>query len=404
MKKQLVFVFFWMIVNSVTAQAWDGFLGNWNTTFGVMKLEKVEGNQLKGVYMLSQQSCQIEGYLENQGKKFIFTYREPQASGEGYFELAENGLSFSGFWRQKGHSDWQPWKGERFSSNQKSFNGVWKTDYGTMRLIQNKQEIEGVYDPELHATIHGVLSNNRFNFTYQEPNAEGEGWFELTETGNRLKGAWREKGSQQWRKWEGSRILPMPGLKWLVVVEARWETSLEQKEFSFGEMLKSFFARIANVQVRHRYFTDKNSFTKWVQQIAYLPEPVVLSIASHGSVQGITVGQETITGNQISQALRYAANLELLHFSACLMMKEQVPKEIHNNMSNAVHFPISGYSTSVDWSLSAIIEFLYFDMILSRDMSPQLAAKNLLEILPLAGDKALLNQPFPAAGFVLLEP
>ena len=73
-------------------------------------------------------------------------------------------------------------------------------------------------------------------------------------------------------------------------------------------------------------------------------------------------------------------------------------------MSEFVQFPISGYTTSVDWSMSAIIEFLYFDMILSRGMVPKAAAANLLEILPLAGKKTFEPTPFPAAGFVILEP
>ena len=404
MKQRVFFLFFLISIVSFTANAAGDFLGSWNTTFGIMKLESAGENQLKGAYILSQQSCQLDGHLENNGQKFVFTYREPQASGKGYFKLSEDGQSFSGFWREKGHSDWHPWKGERFATKEMNFDGVWKTDYGAMRLIQKDNQIDGVYDPSMNSTIHGTLENNRFNFTYKEPNAEGEGWFQLNEAGNGFKGKWRAKCNTEWTDWQGSRVLPMPGIKWLVIVEARWETALEQHEFSFGDMLKSFFARISNVQVRHRYFTGEKSFTKWVQQIAYLPEPVVLSVASHGSVDGITVGDETISGEKISQALSYAVNLELLHFSACLMMKESVPKVIHEHMSQNVQFPISGYTTAVDWSMSAIIEFLYFDMILSRGMTPKVAANNLLKVIPLAGNTAFENAPFEAAGFVLLEP
>ncbi len=247
MKKQVFLVFFLISISSFAATRSDGFLGSWNTTFGLMKLENSGKSQLKGVYILSQQPCQIEGRLENNGQKFVFTYRESQASGEGYFELSADGKAFSGFWRQKGHSDWQPWKGERFATKEGHFDGVWKTDYGLMRLIQKDADIEGAYDPASNSIIHGSVENERFNFTYKELNTEGEGWFQLNEPGNRFKGEWREKGSSQWSKWEGSRILPMPGLKWLVVVEARWETSLEQKEFSFGDMLKSFFGSVSPV-------------------------------------------------------------------------------------------------------------------------------------------------------------
>lgn len=59
-----------------------------------MKLEKSGNRELKGTYIMGKQPCQIEGKLENNGKKFVFTYRETQASGEGNFELSPDEKKF----------------------------------------------------------------------------------------------------------------------------------------------------------------------------------------------------------------------------------------------------------------------------------------------------------------------
>jgi hypothetical protein len=54
----------------------------------------------------------------------------------------------------------------------------------------------------------------------------------------------------------GVRVAPVPGRKWLVVLEAHYENNLAEQEYSFGQMLKAFFARTPEVQVRHRFFHD----------------------------------------------------------------------------------------------------------------------------------------------------
>ena len=67
-------------------------------------------------------------------------------------------------------------------------------------------------------------------------------------------------------------------------------------------------------------------------------------------------------------------------------------------------FPISGYTTSVDWAGSAILEFTYFDMILSRGMAPADAAEQVRKLIAFAGHKNIDGAAIPAAGFKLLLP
>ena len=45
----------------------------------------------------------------------------------------------------------------------------------------------------------------------------------------------------------GPRVRPQAGRVWLVVLKANWERDLEEEEYSFGVMLRTFFARVPAV-------------------------------------------------------------------------------------------------------------------------------------------------------------
>src|SRR5262249_47111502 len=239
---------------------------------------------------------------------------------------------------------------------------------------------------------------------YREPAAEGEGWFVLAADGRSFAGQWRAKETTKWDAWKGRRAEPVPGRVWLVVVEARWERSLADKEYAFGNMLRAFFARTPNVQVRHRFFTDEASLKRWCGELAYLAEPAILVLATHGSPKGVEVDGKVIGAKAIGECLRHAGNLQLLHFSACQVMKESLAQDIAATAGKSYAFPISGYTTTVDWAASAIIEFTYLDMILSRGMNPRQAADQIGKLLPFSGDKGIPGTVFGGAGFRLHMP
>lgn len=67
-------------------------------------------------------------------------------------------------------------------------------------------------------------------------------------------------------------------------------------------------------------------------------------------------------------------------------------------------FPISGYRTAVDWAGSAVIEFLYFDLIMMRGLTPGAASEQVVKLLPFAGDKWVPGTVIASAGFRLLLP
>ncbi len=378
------------------------FAGSWETTFGQMTLEQ-NGAKVRGTYDIAGVTCSIVGTVE--GPKLTFTYREPDARGEGWFELDADGKSFSGQWRPRGRGAFQPWTGRRVgaSSGRASFDGLFTTRWGRMRLQQIGDAVEGIYGSGGHGRIKGTVEGEVLTFDYEETSDRGSGRFELAPDGSGFSGTWTPEGGAESPGWNGTRVVPVPGRRWLVIIEARWEESLVEREYSFGEMNRAFFARSPNVEVRHRFFSNEAALLNWCAETAYLAEPTVLSIATHGEASGIVVGNETLDTKRMATQLRYAENVSLLHFSACEIMKDRLAKELLTDLGDEVHFPISGYTTSVDWAASAIIEFTYFDLILSREIPPEKAAQRLPKLLPFAGDEQVEGAPFASAGFKIVK-
>ncbi|MBY0555428.1 hypothetical protein K2P97_12925 [bacterium] len=291
------------------------------------------------------------------------------------------------------------------TADQKSFDGVWQTTYGRMRLVNLKaDQIEGVYAYQTLSQIKGSVNKNKITFTYTETNAKGEGWFVLADDGLSFEGEWRQSGLDKWTKWSGKKITASPGINWLIVLEAGWENSLEQKEMSFGDMLKTFFAHNQYVSVRHRYFSDEKTFIRWLNEVIFIPEPVVVTVAAHGMPDGVPVNERTIGAKTIANNLAYATSVKLLHFSSCLIMKENFGKEIIKNLNSKTKFPVSGYKTTVDWIASAVFEFMYFDLILNRDLDVKSASSTVTKLMPFGDSKQISGSPFKSMDFDILLP
>lgn len=382
--------------------AQSGFTGTWSTTFGSMTLTQKE-NRIAGFYLFQGIRCTLEGTVEK--NRFTFTYKEPTAQGIGWFQLSKDGKTFAGKWKPNGTTEWGTWTGARKSADPPKirFAGLWKTTYGKMRLIQSGDQIEGIYGSRGASTIRGTVRGNKLTFLYTEPNAKGEGWFTLAEDGRSMTGQWRVQGSSTWSAWTGARMEPTPGIRWLVVLEARWEKDLNQKEFTFGAMLRTFFARSERIRVRHRIFDSASSLQKWSREVAYLAEPVVLVIATHASVKGLSVDGKDIEPGTIAESLHYCANLQLLHFSACEVLNDKPASDLLQALKHSPAFPISGYASSVDWAASAVIEMTYFDLILMRGLTPTAATKQVEKLLPFSGDRKIPGSVLAPAKFRFLN-
>jgi hypothetical protein len=370
------------------------FAGDWFSTFGPMTLTQ-DGTRVQGTYQMGPEKCTLDGTIQDGVLRFH--YREPSAGGEGRFVLQRHG-KFSGQWRQDGTATWQPWQGER------GFDGLWNSTFGPLRLIQGKDEVHGYYEGLGSSTIEGKLNGRRLEFRYKEPRAQGDGSFELADGGFTFQGHWRPDGAAAFAPWIGQRILPITGLVWLVVLEAYWQRGLGDKEYAFGNMLREFFARVPRVEVRQRFFNNEAGLAKWCRELLFLAEPIALVLATHGTPEGLTAHGELIRAEPITDILRQADNVQVLHFSSCLLMDHGPAGDFARVLRRELRFPISGYTTSVDWAASALIEFTYLDMILARGLDPQTAAKQVTQLIAFAGDQGPADSPYPPAHFSFWQP
>lgn len=364
------------------------FAGQWHTTFGPMSLSRA-GSRVSGTYLQGGVACRISGRLK--GGDLEFTYEEPSERGHGRFRLLRHGC-FAGEYLAEGATGPAPWSGQR------GFDGIWDTSFGRMRLVEEEERVIGFYEVGGGASIEGRTENGRLAMRYREPKISGEGWFKLDPAGAAFAGEWRPDGESRWAEWHGRRIAPVRGLAWLVVLEAHWQRTLADNEYAFGHMLREVFARLPNVCVRQRFFQDEASLLHWCRELLYLPEPAILVVASHGEPEGVSVHGRVIDTPKVIEALRYADTLGLLHFSCCLIAQDAKGALVK------APFPVSGYTTSVDWGQSAMLEFIFLDMILGKGIAPAIAADHLVSLVRFAGDKAPKGSPYAAAGFRFFAP
>jgi hypothetical protein len=376
------------------------FAGEWETSFGHMSLQ-VDGTKVKGTYRIPGWGPnQIKGTVA--GRTWKFTYQEPDATGEGRLTLSSDGDTFDGQWKQQGSKEWFPWSGRRGELAPKDFSGVWKTSFGPMRIIQRDDKIVGCYQfAGSQSELVGTATDAVMKFTYTEFTGDkGVGEFRFQEDGS-FEGTWKSNDGAQKGLWQGTRVLPTPGRSWLVVLEAHWESSLQQPEYSYGDMLRQFFARVPSVAVRHRFFDGKDDFAKWCSELPYIVEPVVFYVSSHGTENGITVGRQLLTGEFMGKQLRYAPQIKLVHLGSCSTMAGSAPAELRKACGADV--PVSGFTKVADWAGSAVIDFSYLDLVLSRRMEPKQAVQQIRKNILFAGEDENLDSAIKSAGLKLVD-
>jgi len=280
------------------------------------------------------------------------------------------------------------------------WQGTWETTYGTVVMTQEGNGVTGFYDMGGTATIDGVArSGGRLEFTYTEPAASGEGWFELSSDSLSFSGMWRPHDSAEWAEWQGARAGAGLQSRWLVVLEVEWQGSMTDSEFSFGRMLEPFFARVEGVEVRHRFFHDCEDLQRFCTEAAALPGDVYLLLACHATDQGLETPDGTITAVQLADALGpFDQRLRLVHMSACLVMRGNFSKSILASLEHPA--VVSGYTESVDWAESAALEMLYLSLILERGEEPADAARAMQRLIR-AG--AASGAPLAETGFTWVE-
>lgn len=284
-----------------------------------------------------------------------------------------------------------------------SFDGVWSSDFGRMRLVVQGSSVEGRYQYVGRATIKGTLRGSLLSFTYAEPGGvTGSGTFVLQPDGNSFTGMWRQDDGKLGGTWQGRRLLPTAHVAYLLVLEVHWEPSADDPDFSFGAMLKQYFTRVPTIQVRHRFIDSVDDVEKWGGDLAFVPEPVFVYFSSHGDDKGLAAPGALIDGETIGRALSWTPNLKLVHFGACGFMGGDQPQRLRRALKQSV--PISGYTLTADWGASAAIDFFYLDLMLARGIDPVQAAGEVGRSILFSSATPVAGSAIKPTGFRLLAP
>lgn len=373
------------------------FAGRWSTAFGELTLTQ-EGPAVEGVYA---GAGRLRGRVS--GRRLEFRYRDASGRGQGWFELALGGQAFTGKWRADGGDAWEVWDGERLAPPP-TLHGLFRTEHGPVRLVRSGDAVRGVYRYDGNpGTLEGTVTGGKLSFRWREGAAEGEGWFE--QAGPALSGGWRAASEVaaggEWHPWRGQHEAP-DGRRWLLVLEAHWEQDLSEPEYAFGAMLRAYFSRFPQVEVRHRRVHDRADLERALGELPFVPGPSLLVISGHGEQGELVAGADLVAPDPVGAALALAPDVLLVHFSACEMMVGDVARRLRAAAGPSAP-PISGYAVPVDWSASAVLEILYFDLVLGRGLSPREAARVVQAELRFAGDGATRGSPLGAARFRLVE-
>ncbi|MBN1150369.1 hypothetical protein JXA84_03995 [candidate division WOR-3 bacterium] len=286
------------------------------------------------------------------------------------------------------------------------FSGRWQTTYGVMILEQEGQKVTGGYFFNGYCPIEGEVNSwGRLVFRYNEPTTSGEGWFELSSDGDSFTGKWREDGKSLWYDWNGCRNgLSLDTSKiWLVVLEAEWQETLDENDYSFGEMLEAFFSRLPDIEVRQRYVHDKDDLRNFCAETAGLDGRVCLLFATHGEKDGLVLRDGIAGAEDIVRVLEPCGNLVLVHFSSCNIMSGEAPDRIINSRDDWPEgFVVSGYLNPVDWAGSAVFEFFYLNLIFEQGLTPREAAKTAEYLFRFSGEETI--DGIDGLGFEWKEP
>jgi hypothetical protein len=284
------------------------------------------------------------------------------------------------------------------------YAGLYETPEGRLRLheVESGFVAGSYFEDEVHGRLTGVVEDGRLRVEWRGEDTQGDGWIALEEEGRAFRGAWRVRGDQTWHDWEGERVLEDAELTWLVVLESDWERELDAPDYAFGEMLEAYFRSNPYVAFRHRRFDNRSGLESLIRQVAHLPERVFLVIAGHGEGGRLKIGRDRISPSALGEMLRDAPNVFGLHLASCESMSEGAPEALLASLGGR-KIPVSGYVESVDWLGGALIDLLYLDLVLNREIPPVDAASFVSRQIVFANADAKDAGLLGRAGFRLLE-
>ena len=80
------------------------------------------------------------------------------------------------------------------------------TEYAAINedVLDSVAEVTNMIIGNVKTKLEGKTEDGRLDFHYQEPEARGQGWFELAPDGMAFAGQWCADGRDLWQPWAGS--------------------------------------------------------------------------------------------------------------------------------------------------------------------------------------------------------
>ncbi len=196
--------------------------GAWESDYGPLTIRQ-RGTRVEGSYYGG--AAHFRGELT--ADCLVVRYVEQNATGEAWFRVQDGRLV--GRWLQEGGAQWNGWNawragqgpgldpleqclagatddGQRHTA---SFDGLWRTDWGTVQLRQRGARVSGGYDYGGPATLTGEVHGACLVFTYRDASGTGVGWFRADPSSGGFVGAWRADQGARWSPWNGVAEQPL---------------------------------------------------------------------------------------------------------------------------------------------------------------------------------------------------
>jgi len=175
--------------------------------------------------------------------------------------------------------------------------------------------------------------------------------------------------------------------KSILVLESSWDKDTVDSQ-SVWPFIREF-ANVIGLHAHHQTFSDKNSFEHWINLYNHekLPKDKLLYIAAHGSKNQINGLSSSINRESVFTILKRSKNLKFIHFGSCNFGNDE---NLGLVLKNAKHIKwAAGYSKSVDWIDSTLIDILFWHRQNSHDtnnkgLKTQNRTRILYEDIPLA--------------------
>ena len=125
-----------------------------------------------------------------------------------------------------------------------------------------------IYDYAGGSSISGVVDGRVLKFSYDQPDGErGSGTFELTGDARSFAGTWQggKAGAAAGGAWSATRVVPVAGRTWLVVLEANWERDLEEELYGNYHLVQAIQTPFDSTRLHNGEVTRQ----RYVNQVRY---------------------------------------------------------------------------------------------------------------------------------------